>query len=267
MSRNHAGVDRVRPESLVELTVLLRDAATYLYVVAQNQIVSEIEKQDITVCINAYPDPDTDIFRIGAADDILRLLADAHDTEFTIPELVDATGVTRSTVWRAVDLLNSIGAVQIRETPQRNHIAINQDRLQKDDPILGIPQSEFHAPIRSFVDRVQATVTDADDIDDLLGIVIFGSVARGEADRQSDIDCFVVVDGDRTTARRRITDVVADLQSDRFDGDRFAFEPYVESGESARRAGSKLRQIFSEGITVYGSGHLDSLRKEVAADE
>jgi len=60
-------------------------------------------KQDITVCIDAYPDPDTDVFRIGAADDILRLLVDAHDTEFSIPELVDATGVTRSTVWRAVD--------------------------------------------------------------------------------------------------------------------------------------------------------------------
>ncbi|ELZ49057.1 hypothetical protein C463_00415 [Halorubrum californiense DSM 19288] len=68
-------------------------------------------KQDITVCIDAYPDTDTDVFRIGAADNILRLLADAHDTEFTIPELVDATGVTRSTVWRAVDLLDSIGAV------------------------------------------------------------------------------------------------------------------------------------------------------------
>jgi len=125
-------------------------------------------KQDITVCIDAYPDPDTDVFRIGAADDILRLLVDAHDTEFSIPELVDATGVTRSTVWRAVDLLDSIDAIQIRETPQRNYIAINPDRLQKDDPILGISQSEFHAPIRAFVDRVQATTADADDINDLL---------------------------------------------------------------------------------------------------
>lgn len=224
-------------------------------------------KQDITVCINAYPGADTDIFRIGAADDILRLLADAHDTEFTIPELVDATGVTRSTVWRAVDLLDSTGAIQIRETPQRNYVTINPDRLQKDDPILAIPQTEFHAPIRAFVDRVQATITDVEDIDKLLGVVIFGSVARGEADRQSDIDCFVVVEGDRTTARRRITDIVADLQTERFDGDRFVFEPYVESAESTRRAGSKLQEIFAEGITVYGSDQLDSLRKEVVADE
>ena len=224
-------------------------------------------KQDIKIWIDAYPSPDTGVFRISAADNILRLLADAHETEFTVPELVDATGVTRSTVWRAVDLLDSIGAIQIRETPQRNYISINPDRLQKDDPILGISQSEFHAPIRAFVDRVQATTADADDINDLLGIVIFGSVARGEADRQSDIDCFVVVDGDRTTARRQITDIVADLQSERFDGDRFVFEPYVESVESARRVGSKLHEIFAEGITVYRSDCLDALRKEVVADE
>ncbi len=230
-------------------------------------MVSEMAKQDITICIDAYPDPDADVFRIGAADDILRLLADAHDTEFSIPELVDATGVTRSTVWRAVDLLDSIGAIQIRETPQRNYVAIDPDRLQKDDPILAVPQSEFHAPIRAFVNRVQATTTDTDDINDLLGIVIFGSVARGEADRQSDIDCFVVVDGDRTTARQQITDVVADLQSEQFGGDRFVFEPYVESAESAGRAGSKLREIFAEGITVSGSDRLDALRKEVVADE
>jgi predicted nucleotidyltransferase len=208
--------------------------------------VSEIAKQDITVCIDAYPDQDTDIFSSGAADDILRLLADAHDTEFTIPELVDATDVTRSTVWRAVDLLDSVGAIRVRETPQRNHIAIDPNRLQKDDPVLAIPQSEFQAPIRAFVARVQTTLTDADDVDDLLGVVIFGSVARGEADRLSDIDCFVVVDGDRTTACRRITDVVAELQSDRFDGDRFTFD--VESAESARRAAAKLQDIFRRAL-------------------
>ena len=224
-------------------------------------------KQDVTVCIDAYPHPDTDIFRIGAADDILRLLADAHETEFTISELVDATGVARSTVWRAVDLLDGIGVVRIREATQRNYISVDPDRLDKDSPILAIPQSEFHAPVRAFVDRVRAAIADTDDISDLLGIVVFGSVARGEADRQSDIDCFVLVDGDRTAARRQITDIAADLRSERFDGDRFAFEPYVESAESAGRAGSKLRGIFTDGVAVYGSSRLDALRKEVLIDE
>lgn len=241
--------------------------AIYLYDVAQNQTVSETTKRDVTVCIDAYPDTDVDIFRIGAADDVLRLLADAHETEFTIPELVDATDVTRSTVWRAVDLLESIGAVQIRETPQRNYVSIDPTRLRKDDPILAIDQPEFHAPIRTFVNRVREAVSDTDDVTDVLGIVVFGSVARGEADRQSDIDLLVVVDGDRTSARRIVTDVVADLSERRFDGDRFEFEPYVESADSARRAGSKLRDIFAEGVTVDGSERLDSIRKAVIAGE
>ena len=224
-------------------------------------------KQDITICIDAYPDADVDVFRIGAADEILRLLVDAHETEFTISDLVDATGVTRSTVWRAVNLLDSVGVVQIRETPQRNHISVNPDRLSKDDPVLAIEQPEFHAPVRAFLKHVHEAVRDAAEINDVLGIVIFGSVARGEADRTSDIDVFVAVDGNRTSARRVVSDVVAELREQRFNGDRFEFEPYVESADSARRAGSKLRDIFTEGITVSDTHRFQSLRKEVIADE
>jgi predicted nucleotidyltransferase len=229
--------------------------------------VSEHVNRGITVCIGVPPDDETRVFRIGAADDVLTLLVDAHETEFTIPELVDATGAARSTVWRAVDLLDELGVVRIRETPQRNYISINPSRLQKDDPVLAIEQPEFHEPVRAFVDAVRAVVTEATEIEDLVGIVVFGSVARGEADRQSDIDLFVVVDGNRTTARRCVTDVVADLGERRFDGDRFDFEPYVESTESARSAGTKLQEIFGEGITVYGGDRIQTIRKAVFADE
>lgn len=229
--------------------------------------MSETEKQGIKICIDVALGDDTDVFRVGAADDILRLLTDANETEFTIPELVDATGVTRSTVWRAVQLLDHVGAVRVRETPQRNYVSVDPTRLQKDDPILAIEQPEFHDPVRAFIEEVRFTLDEADDVDAVVGIVLFGSVARGEADRQSDIDLFVVVDGNRTSARRRVTDVVADLSERRFDGDRFGFEPYVESTESARRAGEKLREIFGEGITVYGTEQLQSIRKEVFANE
>lgn len=224
-------------------------------------------KRGIKVCIDVMPDEETTVFRTETADEVLRLLVDAHETEFTIPELVDTTGASRSTVWRAVELLDSIGVVRIRETPQRKYVAISPERLQKDDPILAIQQSEFHEPIRAFVDRIQDRLATDDGVNDIIGIVVFGSVARGEADRQSDIDLFVVVEGDRTSARRVVTDVVADLRQERFDGDRFDYEPYVESIESAKRAGSKLQDIFEEGVTVYGDERLQSLRKTVFVDE
>jgi len=224
-------------------------------------------KHSIRICVDVDPVDDTRIFRNQAADTILRLLVDAHESEFTVPELVDKTGAARSTVWRAVNLLEEIGAVQVRETPQRNYISVDPERLQKDDPILAISQVEFHDPVRAFVNRVRTAISLTDEVEELLGVVVFGSVARGETDRQSGIDLFVLVEGDRTAARRLVTEEVADLREKRFDGDRFDFEPFVESRESARRAGAKLAEIFDEGITVYGSEPLQELRKEVISDE
>lgn len=224
-------------------------------------------QRGIRVCIGVNPADDVKMFRIGAADEILRLLVDAHEGEFTIPELVDVTGVTRSTVWRAIDLLDGLDILDIRETPQRKYISIDPDALQKDDPILAIDQSAFHEPVRMFVERVRDTLGGSEDVDRLVGIVVFGSVARGEADRQSDIDCFVVVEGDRTAARRLVMDVVSELRDQRFDGDRFEFEQYVESVESAIRAGNKLREIFDEGITIYEAEGLQDVRTEVMANE
>ena len=92
----------------------------HLYVIAYNQTLSEIMQQGIRACIRVRPGSDTDVFRIGAADDILRLLVDAHDTEFTISDLVGMTDTTRSTVWRAIDLLNHLDVIEVRKTPQRS---------------------------------------------------------------------------------------------------------------------------------------------------
>ena len=224
-------------------------------------------QQGIRVCIGLDPSGDTRMFRIGAADDILRYLVDAHEEEFTINELVEVTGVSRSTVWRAVDLLDDLDVLDICETPQRIYVSIDPDVLQKDDPVLGISQSEFHAPVRTFVERVRETLDGSDEVDRLVGIILFGSVARGEADRRSDVDCLVVVEGDRTAARRLVADVVSELRDQRFDGDRFEFEQYVESVQSAIRAGGKLGEIFEEGVTLYEAEGLQRVRMAVMADE
>jgi predicted nucleotidyltransferase/biotin operon repressor len=187
--------------------------------------------------------------------------------EDAVADLVDATGASRSTVWRAVELLAEIGAVRVRETPQRNYVTIEPDRLRKDDPILAIEQSEFHAPVRAFVETVGDVLARSDEVERLVAIIIFGSIARGEGDRQSDLDCFVVVEGDRTAARRLVSGVVSELRDQRFGGDRFEFEQYVESVESAMRAGGKLREIFDEGITIYEAEGLQDVRTKVMASE
>jgi len=101
----------------------------------------------------------------------------------------------------------------------------------------------------------------------ILGIVVFGSVARGEADRASDIDLLVIVGEDKTAARRSVQSIVSDLEDRRFEGNRYTFQPLVESTDSVRRIGDQLRPQFEDGVTLVGSDQLSELRTEVYTDE
>jgi DNA-binding IclR family transcriptional regulator len=80
-------------------------------------------QRGIRACIQIHPGDESRIFRLGAADDILRILIDAQETEFTLKELGRETDYSRSTVWRALELLTELDIIQIRETTQRKYSA------------------------------------------------------------------------------------------------------------------------------------------------
>jgi predicted nucleotidyltransferase len=101
----------------------------------------------------------------------------------------------------------------------------------------------------------------------LLEIIVFGSVARGTQTGNLDSDLVVVADDDRTSARPHVTDIVGSLGEQRFGGDRFDFEPHVESAASVQRAGAKRREISGDGTTMYGGGRRQSIRKAVVSGE
>lgn len=216
-------------------------------------------KGSVTIGL-AYPFPDDRVFRYQAMQDVLSVLVDQPYEEFTISELAAITDANQATVSKAVRLLSELGAVTTRREGRKQFVGVNRDRLDKPDPILAVPQSEFHNPLRAFVDRVQ------EEIEEVAGIVLFGSVARGDADRASDIDLLVIVRAEKTPARRTVQSVVQDLESRTFKGHRYTFECLVESIESARRIGERLQEQFDEGLTLVGSEALADLRREVYAN-
>lgn len=211
--------------------------------------------------------PSGRVFKSPAEDDVLRILVESPEEEFTVPELTDLTDASPATIRRAIDHLEHLDIVEVRRTPQRNYASVRQNRLDKPDPILVIEQTEFQKPVRRFVDETLVALDETDDVNEVLGIVLFGSVARGEADRQSDIDLLVVVDGQKTVARRTVNEVAAELREERFDGDRYDFRPMVESAESVRRIGERLQQQFEEGIALHATDELLELQREVRDGE
>lgn len=210
------------------------------------------------------PLPDEQIFRYEAMDDILETTIQNPTTEFSNTELQDITGFGGPSVSKALSLLEALDLVVRRDTGRKTLYQINEHRLSEaDDPLLEVPQQEFREPLRMFVSRV------TDESDSIAGILCFGSVARGEADRASDIDVFVLVDDDDklVDTRRTVSAVKQELEAQTFDGQRYEFEPFVESPKSARRRGDDLQPIFREGITVHATETLDRVKSETFGGE
>ncbi|SNZ04655.1 Nucleotidyltransferase domain-containing protein [Natronoarchaeum philippinense] len=207
-----------------------------------------------------YPFPDDRIFRYQAMQDSLSRLIEEPYQEFTISQLAEMVDANQATVSKAVKLLRELGTVRTRREGRKRYVSINRDRLTKPDPVLSIPQPEFQRPVRAFVDRAE------DELGALVGIVLFGSVARGEADRASDVDVLVIVGENKTQARRTVQSIVSDLEQTKFDGNRYTFEALVESTGSVDRIGERLRQQFDEGITLVSTDRLSEIRSEVYAN-
>ncbi|AHG01732.1 hypothetical protein HALLA_00140 (plasmid) [Halostagnicola larsenii XH-48] len=94
-------------------------------------------------------------------------------------------------------------------------------------------------------------------------VLCFGSVARGEADRTSGIDVFVLVDDtEAVPAQRTVSDDLRDLEEESSSGDRYEFEVFVESPESARNRGADLQPVFQEGISLLESETLRRVKRD-----
>ncbi|WP_317175833.1 nucleotidyltransferase domain-containing protein [Halomontanus rarus] len=202
------------------------------------------------------PAPNPELFRHKATNDILRLLLDNPYETFTIRELSRLTEHSTYSIKSAVDVLEGNGLVSAESEGNRRPVGINRTQVSKpDDPVLRIPQPEFHEPVRTALNRLDT------ELDGVQGILVFGSVARGQADRQSDIDLWVLVDS--RSEQHRANEIAKELGQERFDGERYEFQVMVESTESAHGYTDRLTDIFTDAITLEESEALQQLKEEV----
>lgn len=204
------------------------------------------------------PAQDTALFRSQAVHDILSFLSQYHTDEFSITELTDAVDYSQPSVSKAVNVLAANDLVVERRDGNTRTVHINRDRLSRpDDPFLRIPQAEFQTPVRAAVDEL------LDRLEDVIGIVLYGSVARGDADRRSDIDLWVLVAEDRMTSQRTANHIRQDLEDRTFDTGRYAYEIDVESLPAVPNYENDLREILSDGLVVHSTEKFSTVRNMI----
>lgn len=238
-----------------------------------------------------------DLFKHRASAPILNFLADNPEFDLSVRQLSRLTDVSARATTDAVDALAESDLVEVRQAGNARRVRINRARLQDPgDPIERIPQTPYRTPVRMITHYVR------DELDDLLGIVLFGSVARGEADRQSDIDLWILV-GDDLLAQRNEANRLArhleelqipptiglkearnvdfdaqweeirtQLEADNTEwasADRHSVEFVVETPDSIRQQSSRVnpQELFGAGITLLDSDALDDVKREILQHE
>jgi len=153
------------------------------------------------------------------------------------------------------------------ESPESNRrpVQINRQRLSiPDDPILG-------SPTRVSPTRQSRGFELRENINDVVGIILYGSVARGEADRRSDIDLWVLTRSGRTASQREANAIARDLEDTAFDGDRYAYDIDVEAVQAIPAYTEDIREIVVSGIPILKTSDFEIvenlLLEEGTADE
>lgn len=208
------------------------------------------------------PVKESRLFKHSATNDLLFFLANHRFDEYTVRELAGRTDHSKGTVSNTINVLEANDLVDVEYGGPAKHVSINTDRLDvPDDPILRIPQSEYHEPVRAAVREL------TNELDNLAGIVLYGSVARGEADRQSDIDLWVLVTDDRMGAQRKVNELVQRLESEPFNepGDRFDFHVDVEETTSLPQYTEDISRIINSGITIHSTGNFRKAERIIRA--
>lgn len=216
---------------------------------------SNIGSEDGAKLLLDIPSRETNLFRSQAVHELLSFLCRYPADEFSITELTAAINYSQPSVSKAVDVLAANDLVAERRDGTTRIVQINRDRLYRpDDPYLQIPQSEFHDPVRAAVDEV------LDRLEDVVGVVLYGSVARGEADRRSDIDLWVLVENDRMANQRVASRVRQDLEDREFDTGRYAYEIDVESLPAVPNYIDELREVLTDGLVVYETEKFETVQ-------
>ena len=204
------------------------------------------------------PLQDTQLFGSQAAHDLLTFLSRHHDERFSISELTDVLEYTRKSVSNAVDTLENNELILTERRAQTRAVMINSNRLTvPGNPYFQLPQAEFRRPTRVGIDRLLEELTN------VLGIIVYGSVARGEADRRSDIDIWVLVKENRPANQRAANTVKQDLEAKTFEAGRYEYDIDVEVLEAIPKYEDQIRETLRDGVVIYETDQFQTVRSMI----
>jgi predicted nucleotidyltransferase len=144
--------------------------------------------------------------------------------------------------------------IQCRYSGRKKLIRINNKNLyHPDDPFLRIPQIEYQDKIRIIVKEILSTINRVE------AVILFGSFARGKADRMSDVDILVIVKGSKRPEHNAAL-VENKAASGKLLDERYRVNIIIEELDELSKAlvkNAALQTALGQGIVLRGSKRFD----------
>jgi predicted nucleotidyltransferase/biotin operon repressor len=188
---------------------------------------------------------------------VLAYLLNHTDEQLTIGEIVEGVDVSRPHVTNLVNDLRDLGLVEKRKKGNMYLISVNDDSPYYDPlrALLQIDAAPLQDAAEDVVEDVLQEQLDGDLVEDrVVAVYLFGSVARGTAGIDSDIDILIIHREDLLGPDQQ--EIVRDLFAN--DGDElrvsFSVTFYTQQDwERDRRRGiAFVERVAAEGIHLHG---------------
>lgn len=197
----------------------------------------------------------------AAVDDVLGTRTKVQVIRALLPHRQPVTGreverlsrtSSRSALRKALEQLSAAGVLARRELSGVHLYEINRDHdlLPGLEALFHVEADRF-AALRSLLDE---ELREAGVRERVVSVIVFGSMARGDADEDSDLDLLVVVaeQADAAPVEDALLDIAEPVRA-RFG---FRISPLVLSrgrvGERARDGDPLMRNVLDEGRTLLG---------------
>jgi len=138
---------------------------------------------------------------------VLKALLNHPDKDWTVPELEKVTGVPHATVWRTISQLEEARVVRSGLLGRKTKVY----RLVADSPYLPALKSGLGLEIVPLKEVAEKFARGISELEGVRTCILYGSVARGTASPESDVDVLVLVEKPTRELEARITRAATNL--------------------------------------------------------
>lgn len=218
----------MRPKSLYRNTVILPfSGKMYIKIPIQNAATEKI-------------------FRWGYARDLLMFLAKNPYDSFTVSEIIRRLDIkSRDSLSKLLEAMKDAKLIESVRVGRKRFISINREYIEiPKDALSQIPQKEYQNIVKLVVDKISKKK-------EIEKVILFGAVARGTADRMSDID-ILVVGKNVLKLQDKLGRISYDAKSGKLLPERFELNIRIISPLEFSKPRGFVKDAQTEGIVLFG---------------